>query len=155
MTCCFSGLHQAGLGEAIGQSINLLPEDLHGTFWVNIGLIGGSTILPVSSRVCCTPVSPLPALMRSTLMTHRTAGLRPHAPADCEIIIYEPDKCLASMCSDIVLQFSASSTQATTDYRIFVPEPQSFAPNSPLARRGARVYARPLTILFSRCQSPA
>jgi actin-related protein 6 len=44
MTSYLSGLHQAGLGEAIAQSINLLPEDLHGMFWANIGLIGGSTM---------------------------------------------------------------------------------------------------------------
>ncbi len=46
MTSCLAGLHQAGLGEAIAQSISLLPEDLHGMFWANIGLIGGSTKFP-------------------------------------------------------------------------------------------------------------
>ena len=46
------GLHQAGLGEAIVQSITLLPEDLQGMFWANIGLIGGSTKFPgFSSRL--------------------------------------------------------------------------------------------------------
>jgi actin-related protein 6 len=44
--CVLSGLHQAGLGEAIVQSINVLPEDLQGMFWANIGLIGGSTTFP-------------------------------------------------------------------------------------------------------------
>jgi actin-related protein 6 len=46
MTYCLLGLQQAGLGEAIVQSINLLPEDLQGMFWANIGLIGGSTKFP-------------------------------------------------------------------------------------------------------------
>jgi actin-related protein 6 len=46
MTCCLGGLHQAGLGEAIVQSINLIPEDLQGMFWANIGLIGGCTKFP-------------------------------------------------------------------------------------------------------------
>jgi len=46
VTSCLLGLHQAGLGEAIVQSINLLPEDLQGMFWANIGLIGGSTMFP-------------------------------------------------------------------------------------------------------------
>jgi actin-related protein 6 len=46
MTCCLTGLHQAGLGEAIVQSVHLLPEDLQGMFWANIGLIGGSTTFP-------------------------------------------------------------------------------------------------------------
>jgi actin-related protein 6 len=40
------GLRQAGLGEAIVQSISLLPEDLQGMFWANVGLIGGSTKFP-------------------------------------------------------------------------------------------------------------
>jgi len=64
------GLHQAGLGEAIVQSINLLPEDLQGMFWANIGLIGGSTMFP-------------------GFATRLMAELRPCAPADCEIKIYE------------------------------------------------------------------
>jgi len=64
------GLRQAGLGEAIVQSINLLPEDLQGMFWANIGLIGGSTKFPGFS---------------ARLMSE----LRPCAPADCEIKIYE------------------------------------------------------------------
>jgi actin-related protein 6 len=46
MTYCVLGLQQAGLGEAIVQSISLLPEDLQGIFWANIGLIGGSTKFP-------------------------------------------------------------------------------------------------------------
>jgi len=64
------GLHQAGLGEAIVQSINLLPEELHGMFWANIGLIGGSTMFP-------------------GFVARLMAELRPRAPADCEIKIYE------------------------------------------------------------------
>jgi actin-related protein 6 len=64
------GLHQAGLGEAIVQSITLLPEDLQGMFWANIGLIGGSTKFPGFS-------------------TRLLSELRPCAPADCEIKIYE------------------------------------------------------------------
>ncbi|KAI9443407.1 actin family [Lactarius indigo] len=64
------GLRQAGLGEAIVQSISLLPEDLQGMFWANIGLIGGSTKFPGFS---------------ARLMSE----LRPCAPADCEIKIYE------------------------------------------------------------------
>ncbi|KAH9980073.1 actin family [Lactifluus volemus] len=69
------GLHQAGLGEAIVQSINLLPEDLQGMFWANIGLIGGSTNFPGFA---------------SRLM----AELRPCAPMDCEIKIYESENAI-------------------------------------------------------------
>jgi len=64
------GLHQAGLGEAIVQSINLIPEDLQGMFWANIGLIGGCTKFPGFA---------------ARLM----AELRPCALTDCEIKIYE------------------------------------------------------------------
>lgn len=40
------GLEQAGLAATIAHSISLLPEDLQGMFWSNIGLIGGSTKFP-------------------------------------------------------------------------------------------------------------
>lgn len=46
---CFdrsSGLEQTGLGSTIAHVISLLPEDLQGMFWANIGLIGGNTKLP-------------------------------------------------------------------------------------------------------------
>ena len=41
-----TGLDQIGLAQAIAHSISLLPEELHGMFWGNIGLIGGSTKFP-------------------------------------------------------------------------------------------------------------
>ncbi|KAI9508411.1 actin-domain-containing protein [Russula earlei] len=63
-------LHQAGIGEAIVQSINLLPEDLQGMFWANIGLIGGSTLF-------------------QGFAARLMAELRPCAPSDSEIKIYE------------------------------------------------------------------
>ncbi|KAI0786140.1 actin-like protein Arp6 [Abortiporus biennis] len=37
------GLDQCGIPETIAHSISLLPEDIQGMFWANIGLIGGST----------------------------------------------------------------------------------------------------------------
>lgn len=36
------GLDQAGLAQAVVQSIALLPQDLQGMFWANIGLVGGN-----------------------------------------------------------------------------------------------------------------
>lgn len=60
------GLDQIGLAHAIAHSISLLPEELHGMFWGNIGLIGGSTKFPgfaprlcvksVSSQALCSPI---------------------------------------------------------------------------------------------------
>lgn len=41
-----SGLGQSGLAATIAASIALLPEDLRGMFWENIGLIGGNTLFP-------------------------------------------------------------------------------------------------------------
>jgi actin-related protein 6 len=37
------GLDQAGIPATIAHSISLLPSNLQGMFWANIGLIGGST----------------------------------------------------------------------------------------------------------------
>ena len=39
----FLGLEQTGLPGTIAASIALLPEDLQGLFWANIGVIGGNT----------------------------------------------------------------------------------------------------------------
>jgi actin-related protein 6 len=44
------GLHQVGLATAIADSIALLPEELQGMFWANIGLVGGSTKFPGFGR---------------------------------------------------------------------------------------------------------
>ena len=41
-----TGLEQIGLPQAIAHSISLLPEELHGMFWGNIGLVGGNTKFP-------------------------------------------------------------------------------------------------------------
>jgi actin-related protein len=41
-----TGLEQMGLAQAIANSISHLPEELHGMFWGNIGLVGGNTKLP-------------------------------------------------------------------------------------------------------------
>jgi hypothetical protein len=42
----FLGLEQSGLAATVAASISLLPHDLRGMFWANIGLIGGSTNFP-------------------------------------------------------------------------------------------------------------
>lgn len=40
---CGTGLRQSGLAATIAASVALLPDDLQGMFWANIGLIGGTT----------------------------------------------------------------------------------------------------------------
>ncbi|KAG1837315.1 hypothetical protein DFJ58DRAFT_917398 [Suillus subalutaceus] len=40
------GLEQSGLAATVTASIALLPDDLRGMFWANIGQIGGSTNFP-------------------------------------------------------------------------------------------------------------
>ncbi|KDQ62817.1 hypothetical protein JAAARDRAFT_122230 [Jaapia argillacea MUCL 33604] len=64
------GLQQVGLPATIAHSISLLPEDIQGLFWANIGLIGGSTKFPG---------------FRERL----AAELRSLAPVDCEVAIYQ------------------------------------------------------------------
>jgi len=66
-------MEQAGLPEVIAHSISLLPEELQGMFWANVGLIGGNTKLPG---------------FRERLMIE----LRSLAPVDYDIEIYQsPD----------------------------------------------------------------
>ncbi|KIJ54052.1 hypothetical protein M422DRAFT_775294 [Sphaerobolus stellatus SS14] len=56
------GLQQAGLAETVADAISVLPEDLQGLFWANIGLIGGNSCFPgFSDRLrqelrCLAPV---------------------------------------------------------------------------------------------------
>ncbi|KIP04446.1 hypothetical protein PHLGIDRAFT_25604 [Phlebiopsis gigantea 11061_1 CR5-6] len=64
------GLEQAGLAQTIAHSISLLPEDIQGMFWSNIGLIGGSTKFP-------------------NFCSRLAAELRTLAPVDSEVKIYE------------------------------------------------------------------
>lgn len=55
-----TGLDQIGLAQAIAHSISLLPEELHGMFWGNIGLIGGSTKFPgLVPRLCVNSDPPV------------------------------------------------------------------------------------------------
>jgi len=66
------GLEQTGLPGTIAASIALLPEDLQGLFWANIGVIGGNTQF---------------SGFHQRLMTE----LRSLAPVDFEINIFKSD----------------------------------------------------------------
>ncbi|KIJ64586.1 hypothetical protein HYDPIDRAFT_111953 [Hydnomerulius pinastri MD-312] len=66
------GLEQSGLAGTIATSIGLLPEDLQGMFWANIGVIGGSSKFPG---------------FHERLMTE----LRSLAPVDFEVQIFRSD----------------------------------------------------------------
>ncbi|PPR05407.1 hypothetical protein CVT24_008021 [Panaeolus cyanescens] len=67
------GLDQAGIATTIAFSISLLPKDLQGMFWSNIGLIGGSSKFTG---------------FRDRLFSE----LRTLAPVEFEVVIYEcPD----------------------------------------------------------------
>jgi len=63
------GLNQCGLAPAVAASIRLLPEDLQGMFWANIGIVGGNTKFPG---------------FKERLMSE----LRSLAPVDTEVVIY-------------------------------------------------------------------
>ncbi|KAG5643337.1 hypothetical protein DXG03_001056 [Asterophora parasitica] len=76
-SCCyvsqsFKSLDQSGLSATIAHSICLLPKDLQGMFWANIGLIGGTTKFTG---------------FRSRLMSE----LQSLAPTDCDVRVYECD----------------------------------------------------------------
>ncbi|KAL4073333.1 actin family [Scleroderma yunnanense] len=66
------GLEHSGLPGTIATSISLLPHDLQGMFWANIGLIGGNTEFPG---------------FHERLMTE----LRSLAPVDYDIQIYRSE----------------------------------------------------------------
>lgn len=53
-----TGLDQAGLSATVAASIALLPEDLQGMFWANIGLIGGNTAMPGFRDRLYVPIAP-------------------------------------------------------------------------------------------------
>lgn len=63
------GLPQSGISATVADSIALLPPDLHGLFWANIGLIGGNTKFPGFPQ-------------------RLLDELRSLAPVDCEVTIY-------------------------------------------------------------------
>ncbi|KAI0667701.1 actin-like protein Arp6 [Trametes maxima] len=66
--------HPTDIGyTTVAASIALLPEDLQGMFWANIGLIGGNTALPG---------------FRQRLMSE----LRSLAPIDCEVAVYSSER---------------------------------------------------------------
>ncbi|KAK7046506.1 actin-related protein Arp6 [Favolaschia claudopus] len=64
------GLEQCGLAQAISASISLLPHDLQGMFWANIGLIGGNTKLTG---------------FRDRLLSE----LQSLAPFGCDVVLYQ------------------------------------------------------------------
>ncbi|KAF8887162.1 actin-related protein Arp6 [Infundibulicybe gibba] len=66
------GMEQPGLPATIAFSISLLPKEIQGMFWANIGLIGGNTMLPGFCK-------------RLFVQTE----LRSLAPVDCEVFVYE------------------------------------------------------------------
>ncbi|EGN93982.1 hypothetical protein SERLA73DRAFT_189133 [Serpula lacrymans var. lacrymans S7.3] len=66
------GLDQSGLALTIAASISLLPQDLQGMFWANIGLIGGNTLFPG---------------FHARLLSE----LRSLAPLDFDVAIYQCD----------------------------------------------------------------
>ncbi|KAF7319624.1 hypothetical protein HMN09_00302800 [Mycena chlorophos] len=66
------GLEQAGLADTVAASISLLPEDIQGMFWANIGLIGGNTKFP-------------------GFRTRLLRELESVAPAGSNVVIYQSD----------------------------------------------------------------
>ena len=115
------GLDQAGLPATIAHSISLLPSDLQGMFWANIGLIGGNAKFQGFRErlsVPCPPVlmnSPYSSLI--IFCTHRMSELQTLAPVDHEVGIYECEKWV------FILFFSKLSPTYILNYCIHPPNP--------------------------------
>ncbi|KAI8978721.1 actin-like protein Arp6 [Trametes punicea] len=67
------GLDQAGISATVAESISLLPEDLQGMFWANIGLIGGNTAIPGFHQ-------------------RLVSELRSLAPIDSDVVVYSSER---------------------------------------------------------------
>jgi actin-related protein 6 len=85
------GLEQAGLASTIAYSISLLPEDLQGMFWANIGLIGGSTKFPGFRERLYVNIQ-YSIFATITDGANRLEELQPVAPAGCEVVIYSSEE---------------------------------------------------------------
>ena len=86
------GLEQMGIAATIAHCISLLPEDLQGMFWANIGLIGGSTKFPgFRDRLYAITFVLTPSDQRFFPSTwpHRSTELRALAPVECEVLIFQ------------------------------------------------------------------
>lgn len=89
----YTGLQEAGLAPTIAQSIALLPDEIQGMFWANIGLIGGNCKLPgFAKRLYALFVT----LTRICPDQTSLAELRPLAPSEHEVNVYESKECAAS-----------------------------------------------------------
>ena len=87
-------MDQAGLAATISFSISLLPSDLQGMFWANIGLIGGTTkFRGLRERLWVCPRDDEPFFFclppDLTLGHNRLFELQTLAPVDCEVVIYD------------------------------------------------------------------
>ncbi|KAJ7219661.1 actin-related protein Arp6 [Mycena haematopus] len=90
------GLEQSGLPQTIATSISLLPDDLQGMFWANIGLIGGNTKIPgfrrrlLSELQSLAPVGSEVVLYQSTdpvLDTYHSAIACASDPTFSELVV--------------------------------------------------------------------
>ena len=88
----YTGLDQSGLAGTVAASISALPEDLKGMFWANIGLIGGSTKFPGFQQrlYVLLLIGSQPTMKIHSLI--RMAELRPLAPVDFDVMIYQCDE---------------------------------------------------------------
>ncbi|KAI0736230.1 actin-like protein Arp6 [Fomitopsis betulina] len=87
------GLEQSGIASTVAHSIGILPEDLQGMFWANIGLIGGNAKFP-------------------GLRERLEIELRALAPVDCTVSIHSPkDPILEAYRSGVAFAMKPAFTQ--------------------------------------------
>jgi len=85
------GLEQTGLPGTIAASIALLPEDLQGLFWANIGVIGGNTQFSGFHQRLYAIAVIRTARREMPLTIISMTELRSLAPVDFEINIFKSD----------------------------------------------------------------
>ncbi|KAF7309255.1 hypothetical protein MIND_00295800 [Mycena indigotica] len=107
------GMDQVGLPETIAASIALLPDDLRGLFWANIGLVGGSTKFP-------------------GLCERLSRELRSFAPFEAEIAIYQPEDAILEAYTAAV---SLASSRAFTTSKMAVTRAEYLESGSSAMRR--------------------
>ncbi|KAF7353975.1 Actin-like protein ARP6 [Mycena venus] len=102
------GLDQSGLPAVIAASISLLPDDLQGMFWANIGLIGGNTKIPGFRR-------------------RLLSELRSLAPVEYEVVLHQS--------SDPVLDAYRAAIAYASDPSVFVTRAEYLESGSVALRR--------------------
>ncbi|KAL7411885.1 actin family [Mrakia frigida] len=158
------GLPQVGIPEAIAQSIALLPEDLQGMFWSNIGVFGGSTLFPgFKERLQTTLQTISPSYVSPRVFVADRPLLTPYLAADALAKSPEHYRPLVVTRADylefgsegIRKRFAKMSTDvAGVPLEGFVPAAPAVQPRPPPPPSSAPARASP-AVARAQAQAPA